>query len=189
MHLDPKISTTLPQEVLDRLIKNEARQRYRTNRINKDRIAANIPPLPCEKVDIIAIADMNGWTCGCHKVSFHTGCYKRVDVTKKGIEEGAPIVAHIVARSLEGGHTNKNCDLMRSECNAAISRRIETSKAAKYKRQRKKAAERQMDDDGGEAPQKFKRAIPAHSRGLQGRSKWQKGRKLQSRPFQNRKPQ
>ena len=182
-HLDTSIPLLdVPESVKDRLRTNEKAQRYATNAINKKRRSRGQPELRVEQVDIIAIAEENDWLCGCHKVFRHTGCFRRVDITKKGRQEGAPVIGHVIARSLEGGHTPENVDLFRSECNDTVSNTREKTLAAKAKRLRR--SQSGLNEDGTTYTPKSKKAIPAHKNGLKGRS-----RKMQSnnsfKPFKS----
>lgn len=167
-HLDPSIPLDVPEEVKARLITNEKAQRYATNAINKKRRKNGNPELPVEKVDIIAVSEENNWTCSCHKVHGHTGCFRRIDITKRRRQCGAPVIGHIVARALEGGHVNGNVELFRSECNDAVANRIEKTLAAKTKRTRR--AQTGFNEDGTKYTPKPKASIPARHEGLQSRS-------------------
>ena len=170
-HLDTSLPLLdVPDEVKERLRTNEKAQRYATNAINKKRRSLNQPELPVEPVDIIAIAEENDWMCGCHKVFRHTGCFRRVDITRRRRQDGAPVIGHIVARALEGGHTPNNVDLFRAECNDAVANRIEKTLAAKVKRTRR--VQTGINEDGTEHTPKPKKAIPTRPDGLQSRSDW-----------------
>lgn len=186
-HLDPKIPLDVPEAVKDRLRRNEQAQRYRVNAKNKELIKANnkithraqIDLLPVEKVDIIALAEEENWTCACHRVPGHEGCFQRVDITKKGLEHGAPVIGHIIATGLAGGHTKENLGLMRAECNKEVADKIENTAVSKTERLRKKTFG--IDRKGDPAKKrKWQKKIASRKDGLQSNTRWPK-RKMRSR--------
>jgi len=134
----PFISKT----VRDRIKRNNYGQRSRVKGINGNiaNYNANVPKhlqkelLVIEDFDILELFDEQEWTCMCHRVPNFTGCYKYVDPSKSGREDGAPTIGHINNTANGGGHTRANVGVMRYECNAAICYDIEKTRSSKVER-------------------------------------------------------
>jgi len=185
LHLDPAVPLTLSDidrlkpGTVSRLRKNGRAHMGRARKINVAREALNkkLPPdlrrpmleiIDFDPIDIYAEAN---WTC--------PSCFKRVDVTKSGTDPASCVLGHSLNFAHDGGHTPENCGPWHYSCNAEAAARIETPREGKINRLRR--SYRGIDEKGDKVRPKEKRSIRGRSSWGNGRSKWPKGRKLQSR--------
>ena len=189
MHLDPSIPLDAPKDVIARIRKNGYGQRSRVRRANKvlEKFNAKAPPnqqkplIIIEDFDIIELFTEQNWTCQCFRVPNHTGCYKRVDITKAGRHPEAPAIGHINNTGNGGHHVRTNVGIMRNVCNAKICYSIEKARSSKIARLSR--AESGLNADGTQHAKKSKKAIPKRPWGAQAGFKPNKGRKIQGKRF------
>lgn len=179
-HLDPTIPLLLsdiPKETIARLRKNGRAHAARARKLNKAREAINAtlperqrqPLIEIEDFDPIEVYQEHDWTC--------PHCFRRVDITKSGRHPDSCVLGHNVNFAAGGGHTRENVGPWHYSCNAEVAAGIEVPREAKINRLRKK--EMGIDRYGKKARPKPK---TLYGKGFQKtKSKWPKGRKLQSR--------
>lgn len=183
-HMDDRIPLSredidcLKPGTIARLRKNGRAHMGRARRRNEDLIALNDniedprflhKLIEIENFDPIEVYEEHNWTC--------PHCFKRVDVTKSGIDPMSCVLGHMINFANGGGHTRKNCGPWHYGCNKAIADAKETPREGKVRRLRRA----QGILDGKPVPKSYgKKLSSGKGWGNKGRSKWPKGRKIQS---------